>query len=800
MPQILSLNDFKAGWCPADDPVNGRKNGLLQMDALELDQNGALRLSGGSALLFTYSTDAHSIYAKFLKDGQYRYVTLTNGTTYRNTTSIKTGGSTTRSAFGAAFDFVICCSGSKRFKDDGTTVTDLGVTRPSAPTSTLNGAGILNGTYTYVQINIASSGAYIAKSSASTSPAAVTAVNNKISIDPDNPPGGVTEVWIFRKGGNLDQYYRILRQTSSLGAVFDDNLSDFDALDSGITLDLLSLSVTSTDLPDDIIEIVGPVNGRMIYFTKNAINFSETNSPDSYLPGQSIYFAGGPTGAELFLWARKTGENVVLVGTTRDIYLLTGTFITLPDGTLDIYFRHLGVENPPISQDADTYNGMVVCMTAAGWKMTNPNGEQVNLCDERVDRLYRGETLQGYGGVPIYLIPQYRYSCCVVRDKLFVRVPQIVNNNPATTFTYRMEVYDFKRKYWRPLSGYNPLMLFGQEDDAVMGFFDTSHTLRSIDDQFTKLNNGVSQSFTFLNSIQDAGIPHNRKDWYTIKIRINTNGNDIALKVYQDNGGTLIYSVAINTPSLAVVKIDIYASIGTTENIQISLSGATTDLILDDINVDYDIRPTPLSSLLIIPNLGPNKKRLRTYPFKIDPRNVDVLCTPYVDGVAQITSTFSAVSYEKTFFHFFKTDIFGIDYKFKLSSAFLFEYYEVNTPEIVEVLPVAKRFDQVGPIELFRYGILKQFEVRLIAFGGTVIPFNIFLEDTSIDTGNITVVDSKQGSYTFNIPRTNQGTILRVELGPTDFDFHRLYARILVSKTGKDTENQWIVIDPRIQD
>lgn len=800
MPETLLLNDWSNGWCPSDDPINGRKNGLLRMDSLELDQNGALRLSGGSSLLFTYAADAHTIYAKFLSTAQFRYVALTDGSVYRNSTSIVTGGSASRAAFGAAFDYVIICSGAKRVRDDGVTVTNLGITKPSAPVVTSAGAGVLTGDYEYAQINIISNGAYIAKSPVS-DPDTITLAAENASVDPDNPPAGVTEVWIFRRGGDLDQYYRVYRQVSSLGSSFTDSVTDSDALDEGVTLDLNSLTINSTDLPDDILEVVGPVNGRMIYFTKNAINFSETNSPDSYLPGQSIFYSGGTTGAEQFLWARKTGENVVLVGTSRDIYILTGTFITQIDGTLDIYFRHLGVENPPIGIDADTYSGNVVCMTAAGWKLTDSVGQQVNLCDERVDRLYRGETLQQYGGVPIFLIPQYRYSCCVVRDKLFVRVPQIVNNNPATTFTYRMEVYDFKRKYWRPLPAFNPLMIFGQEDDAVMGFFGISHTLRSIDDQFTKQNNGANQPFTLYTSILDAGKPRNRKDIYTIKFKANSGGSTINVFIYTDAGATLAYSGNFNSATLTEVELDLNSTISTpTKDIQVVLTGSPVDLILSDISIDFDLRPTQTSALITNPQLGANKKRIRTWPFKLDNLNTQVVCTPYVDGVAQVAQNFTAALYEKTFFYFFKTDVFGVDYKFKLASTGLFELYESANPEIVETLPIAKQFDQVGPIELFRYGTLKQFEVRLIAFGGTTIPYNIYLEDTSVMTGNITVVSAKQESYTFNIPRTNQGTILRVELGPTDFDFHRLYARMLVSKSGNQTENQWVIIDPSAQD
>src|SRR2546430_5791139 len=46
-----------------------------------------------------------------------------------------------------------------------------------------------------------------------------------------------------------------------------------------------------------------------------------------------------------------SGENQVIIGTTEEVYILTGTFITMPDGTLDVYIRGLGVEETPISID-----------------------------------------------------------------------------------------------------------------------------------------------------------------------------------------------------------------------------------------------------------------------------------------------------------------------------------------------------------------------------------------------------------------------------------------------------------------
>src|SRR5207249_3950856 len=150
----------------------------------------------------------------------------------------------------------------------------------------------------------------------------------------------------------LDQFYRIKRLTSAYATPFDDNLSDLDALEEGVTLNLGALSINSIDLPDDILEIVGPINGKMLYFTKNAVYPSEVNSPESYVPGQGNFFMGAASTAEMFLWARKVGQNAVLIGTTHDIYRLTGTLNQLTDGTLDMLIRPLGVDAAPISIDA----------------------------------------------------------------------------------------------------------------------------------------------------------------------------------------------------------------------------------------------------------------------------------------------------------------------------------------------------------------------------------------------------------------------------------------------------------------
>lgn len=189
---------------------------------------------------------------------------------------------------------------------------------------------------------------------------------------------------------------------------------------------------------------------------------------------------------------------------------------------------------------------------------------------------------------------------------------------------------------------------------------------------------------------------------------------------------------------------------------------------------------------------NPNKKRIRVWPFTIDTFGQDVIFTPNVDGVNGTPTTFNTTG-KTTVFHHFTTDIFGINYSGNFDGTSAFELWQVHEPFIVQILPIARRFDQIGPEELFEYSKIRAFEVRLLAFSGTSIPYNVYFEDVSITNGSFAVTDSKEGTFRISLPKTVAGTDLRIELGPTSFDFHRWYTRIQIMTEGRiNTENQWI--------
>jgi len=354
--------------------------------------------------------------------------------------------------------------------------------------------GPLNGTYEWVQVNVFNNGSYTAMSKPSPITDDVDLANGYVEVIPIDPTitePQANEVWIYRRGGTLQFFYRVLRiLMDDLGDRID-NMSDVDALALGEVLNTNLLSSNSTDLPEDIIDMVGPIFGRMVYFSSTQIYFSAINNPDAYDPRNTMKLASDDT--ETFQWARKVSENIIMIGTLKDVYIITGTFTSFPDGALDVYLRNLGVNKPPISRFATVYNGSVIYFASQEWIILSPTGQYQSLVSPNTDVLYTGQTRYGYGGVPSYLdTPDISYSCVVAKNKLWVVVPTITDYvtppGAISTWTYRMEVFDFGRKYWRPVP-FSPFLLAIADDEALYGFFNENKSSMYMDDPFTKLLN-----------------------------------------------------------------------------------------------------------------------------------------------------------------------------------------------------------------------------------------------------------------------------------------------------------------------
>ena len=748
--------------------------------------------------------------------------------------------------------------------------------------------------YQFAQMNVNQSTNYTAKSQLSPATGTIYPSNNTVRIFPNisGIESQVNQIWIFARGNNLGAWYRVAVFTSGNWSTpqFWATSDEF-ILTVGITVNLNLVSANSTGIAQAIIAIVGPMEGRWFYFTTTYCYPSDINDPD--LVDTSIAVRTTGSTAELFLWAQRISNNSVLVGTSRDVYVLQGTFVTLPDGTIDVYYQSLGCKHPPITYDSSQASGSVYYLAADGWRSIDQNGNCILLVAPNTDRLYRGETAYGYS-VNVQVVPgSVRFPCVVARNKLWCGI----------TGQARMEVLDPTRQYWRNFSigKGDCLALCSTQDGQILGFFASDNKLRQIDQRSNlKIDGATNQTISILFPVSDGGTPKQRHELYTVKIRLQTgSGETLTVTVFTDGGTSWSPGTVTSNGVVTEQILDLSQVIKSggqpvlTRNWQLLLSGNFSNLTIDDITFEFDTRPVQLTHLHLLPenygttgrkriptvpfvidclgngctytpivdgaaqtplavntsrkqsvdyeftadvpgvdwefvvdgagalfeffgnqtaqyieklpepakyhwipisNLGsPNKKRVRVWMFVIDTLGNDVTFQPVVDGSNTTPTIFNGG--KQTFYHFFKTDVFGVDYGGSLSGG-PFELYEVLPPDVVQTLPQVRQFDQVGPEELFRYGRIKQFEYRVMPFG-TSIPWTMYFNDNQTTSGSITCISGLEQSFFIGVPMGQTGTIVRVVFGPTSFNFHRFYVRLQVMKSGRDTDLEWVTIpDP----
>lgn len=795
--ESIKFNNFSAGWCPTDAVVGGRPNGFQVLDNLDLDSLGNITLCGGCAQAYTAAANVHSLAQFSLSSTSYLvYADVSGNVGYNaNNTGIATGGSATRCAFSLAFGYILACSSTKRKKYNGTTVYNLGITAPVVPTLGTVGGGVLTGTYDYAAIGVRSDGTYVGKSVLSTPVTgyAVAAQNVGVSFAtaPSTTDPQVTEAWIFRRWAGT--WYRVLVVNAGGGWAGIDSMTDAAAQALNITFNTNLISVASSSISDDILELIGPVGGRWYYFTSNYLYPSDINNPD--LVDTSLAVRISDNISEKFLWAKKAAASVsaafgtpttIMVGTTLDIYTFHGTFATQSNGTIDAVYLPLGVAFAPTTWDAYVHEGKVYYAGSAGM---------------------RSITFAGQNESP--MIPNVDKSFTSISGKLANRSPIVVRQDTlyfsgrSNGGSYGVDCYEFTRNYWRTLNFNLSPIAYGDitalaagQDGYVYAAFTTNFRIRKIDaPDLTLLDGSTEIPFQFATTYMGGENNYTRKDFYTFKSRVlykSSAANTATLTATTDAAVALpTISLSNMSETFPVQKI-VDVQLTTAKSIKFSGSGSGLTFNLADLAIVYDSRPEAQTSYLIQPsNFGSSaKKRVRVWSFVLDCRGNTVTITPNVDGVNQATANFTGTG-KQTYFYFFNTDVFGIDYGASFTCTGEFEFWEQLQPDIVQILPHPKRFDQVGPDDLFKYGKIAQFEIRLLAYG-TSIPYTMYFNDNSQITGSITTVNGKEGVYIINCRKFAAGQIVRLELGPTSFNFHRFYVRALVSESGKDTDRKWL--------
>lgn len=632
MPQLL-INDFSKGWCPSDDAINGRKDALLQMTGLDLEQNGAVRMTGGTEIVSSaLAASSHTLYSTYLGGQKFRYVAMQNGHVARNGTVIVTNNGFNRTAFGKGFDRVLIFSGNARVQDDGFTAVPEEVALPTPPNALLPVSTVttttFDGDYEWKFIYVARAGGAIRRSKASPLSASLTLTPTQgVSLTIENPIISlgytqVDEIWVYRRGGALDKFYRtqIILSTYFGGSNYftmADNLPDDYVLDEGEELNEFVTTVNYIDTPDEILEIVGPINGRHFYFTASSCLITERNSPSTYDIRNIVNIAASV--GEVFLFAKQVGESSIIIGTTENIYSLSGTFSDLPDGIIDVFFRAIGVAEKPISISCCTYKGALIYLSQAGWQVLDANsGQLTSLVAPNIDRLYNGETCYEYFPVLMYGGGNFRFHCAVVNDRFYCLV--------LTTLGYRLECYDFSRRYWRTfVFAFQLENIFGESDGTLIGFASNDRKLRELDRKDIKTIDGSNQQIVFLTPFYDHGLTRNKKDTQVVKFRGLTGGANATISLYIDNNSTS-YVKQWTVNSSVITEFILDAPDIVAKNYQLKITGTLPDFIFEDLTITYEPRPESVKYLRIpYSNLGTAaRKKIPAYPLVIDTNGRDV--------------------------------------------------------------------------------------------------------------------------------------------------------------------------------
>jgi len=584
---------------------------------------------------------------------------------------------------------------------------------------TVNGGvqGTLNGTYSYIQVNVNDNGFYQAKSPPSLATSQVTIVNGEAVITPAAAEAQVNQCWIYRFGGNLDQYYRVGITTP--GTPITDNNSDATLLEINLPLNPFLVTVQRngllSGLNDTIYCVEGLFYNRMLYMGLGFIYISDTLNPDAIDSRYTIKAFGDPS--EKNLWIKKLTNNVCMLGTTKNLYELTGTFQPLPDGTLDVSINPIGENHPPITFNACSSAGVIFYMAADGVRATAGSNSTLLGASEYVSSggtsrvstpqqlrlFFNGETR---GDVPPFVISQFAdYPMTVGKNRFMVSIPSVDG-------TQRLFIYDLINNYWR-FQFTDPISLFTTQTNRVLLGYNqfagsTGGDIYLLDSGLGFTDNSGNQISGFpleIRTFFDAnGQPRNRKDTFTLKLIVDTGGVGCSVYIAKDKEGSPYQFVgSFNTSGLTTVYFPLNNfTLGFRYSIRIVDNGTIINNIyssalltfkLYEMTIEYDPRPEQLDYMVIQPsNLGTaSRKRIVNYAFVIDTLGNNITFTPLIDnsntGVLPTSRVFST-PLKQTYIYYFTQEQIGTDINGILSGG-VFEFYGLNDQEIVsEKMPV----------------------------------------------------------------------------------------------------------------
>jgi hypothetical protein len=577
--------------------------------------------------------------------------------------------------------------------------------------------GVLNGAYAYRLVFLNDNGVYQAKSEVTPPSPTVLVINGSVSIF--GPTSGfdtqINKMQVFRRSINvasdnpisgpeqavaannpnipvtgLNNWFLVGTVPFSAGVQFDDNTSDAEALELNTKANLFLQSLQN--VPDTILGMEGLFNERMLYLTASTILLGDQLNPDAIDLRYTIKAFGDVT--EKNLWLRKLTNNVLILGTTKNLYEISGTLLILPDGTVDATIIPIGENYPPLCSDNAATEGSVFYVASDGIRLTN--GSNSILISPQLNLLFQGLNRHGIPPVAIFTNNNARYPMAIAKGKLFISIPTQDGDR-------RFFLYDIKNSRWS-LRVNDPIAVYATATDRLLLGFGYNQNIYEMDKGLgvTDSSGSLIQGQTFyLQTVFDAnGQPRNRKDTFTLKIICDTGGKSVDVYIGKDNDTetmTFVGSLSHSGTNTAYFPLDQF-TLGFRYAIRINANGAPisnlpTVFKLNEITIEYDPRPEQLDYLRIQnTNLGSySRKRITSFAFVIDTLGNTINFVPYIDNTPNEPDTVNN-PVKLTHVSYFDQETIGTDIGGILSGG-VFEYYGLNLEETIsEKLPTPTRF------------------------------------------------------------------------------------------------------------
>lgn len=277
--------------------------------------------------------------------------------------------------------------------------------------------------------------------------------------------------------------------------------------------------------------------------------------------------------------------------------------------------------------------------------------------------------------------------------------------------------------------------------------------------------------------------------------KVDSLGNSISVKVTADNAdlGTQIINPTEPEGIITVFWNNLNHVIALDWQIEVTCAAGMRfyGFLPPDIVQEY---PT-ISYYQIVPfsNLGKDTlKKLAKWGFVIDTLGNEVTVKVTADNklVSSVLDESPEPQGISTEFWFNNEDLAALDWQIELIALNGMRFYRFMAPDILQVYPPGRLFDQIGPLDLDREGIVFAMRLRVINEGPT-LHYSVQDNDVEAFAEDIATTSGVDSTYEETFPKGINTSVLRVLLSSPTI-FYRFSMEFKIRLTGKETEDKWV--------